>query len=352
MHRIDTPTAQKDKFGQGKNGFTRGNPQTGTPATQLDYFYCDSIQEEIANAIESAGFVLDKTKHDQLATAIKEFVSKGSVKLNSSTNSESETEAATPLAVKKANDNAAKANTNANNAHNRIGDISDKFELCSNESRVHSHDKRFFLFVRDDGVIAMYNRVTNRAAWGFNSDGSLCEGYVPVERITNLDWFVRNRSIPVGVPMPWPQATPPAGWFECNGSPFNTSDYPRLAAAYPNGRLPDLRGEFIRGWDAGRGVDPGRGIFSWQVDAIRNIRAEFWPLASPGVLSQPASTSGAFGMRPIVGTTNTIYSSNGSGIYQKQINVPAAFFDASRVTPVSHDNHPRNIAFMYIVRAE
>lgn len=30
MHRIDTPTAQKDKFGAGKNGFTAGNPQTGT----------------------------------------------------------------------------------------------------------------------------------------------------------------------------------------------------------------------------------------------------------------------------------------------------------------------------------
>ena len=44
MHRIDTPTAQRDKFGQGKNGFTRGNPQTGTPATQLDYLYCDAIQ--------------------------------------------------------------------------------------------------------------------------------------------------------------------------------------------------------------------------------------------------------------------------------------------------------------------
>lgn len=106
MHRIDTSTAQRDKFGQGKNGFTRGNPQTGTPATQLDYLYCDAIQEEIANAIESAGIKLDKSKHDQLATAIKEFVKKGSVKLNSSTNSTSETEAATPLAIKNVNDNA------------------------------------------------------------------------------------------------------------------------------------------------------------------------------------------------------------------------------------------------------
>ncbi|RCA95978.1 hypothetical protein C6A83_19150, partial [Escherichia coli] len=42
MHRIDTKTAQKDKFGAGKNGFTRGNPQTGTPATDLDDDYFDS----------------------------------------------------------------------------------------------------------------------------------------------------------------------------------------------------------------------------------------------------------------------------------------------------------------------
>lgn len=109
MHRIDTSTAQRDKFGQGKNGFTRGNPQTGTPATQLDYLYCDAIQEEIANAIELAGIKLDKLKHDQLATAIKEFVKKGSVKLNSSTNSTSETEAATPKAVKAAYDLASNA---------------------------------------------------------------------------------------------------------------------------------------------------------------------------------------------------------------------------------------------------
>ncbi|TEA26950.1 phage tail protein [Candidatus Schmidhempelia bombi] len=104
MHRIDTPTAQKDKFGEGKNGFTKGNPQTGTPATQLDYLYCDAIQEEIANAIESAGIKLNKSKHNQLASAIKELITKGKVTLSSATNSTSETEAATPKAIKAAYD--------------------------------------------------------------------------------------------------------------------------------------------------------------------------------------------------------------------------------------------------------
>jgi len=71
MHRIDTPTAQKDKFGAGKNGFTRGNPQTGTPATDLDDDYFDMLQEELAGVIEATGINLDKSKHDQLLTAMK-----------------------------------------------------------------------------------------------------------------------------------------------------------------------------------------------------------------------------------------------------------------------------------------
>ena len=71
MHRVDTPTAQKDKFGAGKNGFTRGNPQTGTPATDLDDDYCDSIQEELAGIVEASGAALDKSKRNQVLTAIK-----------------------------------------------------------------------------------------------------------------------------------------------------------------------------------------------------------------------------------------------------------------------------------------
>ncbi|HDS8579969.1 TPA: carbohydrate kinase [Klebsiella variicola] len=71
MHRIDTPTAQKDKFGAGKNGFTRGNPQTGTPATDLDNDYFDMLQEELAGVVEASGVNLEKSKHNQLLTALK-----------------------------------------------------------------------------------------------------------------------------------------------------------------------------------------------------------------------------------------------------------------------------------------
>ncbi|NUU68852.1 tail fiber protein [Enterobacteriaceae bacterium BIT-l23] len=71
-------------------------------------------------------------------------------------------------------------------------------------------------------------------------------------------------ALPVGVPVPWPGETAPEGWLKCNGAAFDTTKYPKLALAYPSGKLPDLRGEFIRGWDDGRGVDSGRKILSKQ----------------------------------------------------------------------------------------
>ncbi|NVG37004.1 phage tail protein [Escherichia coli] len=92
-------------------------------------------------------------------------------------------------------------------------------------------------------------------------------------------------ALPVGVPVPWPSATPPTGWIKCNGAPFSAQEYPELAKAYPTNKLPDLRGEFIRGWDDGRGVDTGRGILSAQGDAIRNITG--WFGAHATVVAKP-----------------------------------------------------------------
>lgn len=75
MHRIDTSTAQKDKFGAGKNGFTGGNPQTGELPTALDAPFFDSLQEELSGVIEAAGIVLKKDDNAQLLQAIRKMLS-------------------------------------------------------------------------------------------------------------------------------------------------------------------------------------------------------------------------------------------------------------------------------------
>lgn len=149
-------------------------------------------------------------------------------------------------------------------------------------------------------------------------------------------------ALPVGVPVPWPSATPPTGWLKCNGAPFSAAQYPKLALAYPSLALPDLRGEFIRGWDDGRGVDAGRALLSAQGDAIRNITGS---INDTGAASAQAagSATGVFKYRS--GNYDTLQS----GAY----NLPIRSFDMdiSSQVPTASENRPRSIAFNFIVRA-
>jgi hypothetical protein len=68
----------------------------------------------------------------------------------------------------------------------------------------------------------------------------------------------------VGAVVMWGGSTIPAGWLEMNGQAAPVS----LQSIYGS-TLPDLRGEFIRGWDNGRGVDPGRGLRTTQTQDIQ-----------------------------------------------------------------------------------
>ncbi|MCZ5494273.1 phage tail protein [Escherichia coli] len=148
-------------------------------------------------------------------------------------------------------------------------------------------------------------------------------------------------ALPVGVPVPWPSATPPTGWLKCNGAAFSAEEYPELAKAYPTNKLPDLRGEFIRGWDDGRGVDAGRQLLSSQGDAIRNIEG----FADGGIGMSFDAIRGAF---YDAGTRSATMANNTTAIGKTD----DLGFDASRVVPTANENRPRNIAFNYIVRAK
>ncbi|WP_337083221.1 phage tail protein [Escherichia coli] len=147
-------------------------------------------------------------------------------------------------------------------------------------------------------------------------------------------------ALPVGVPVPWPSATPPTGWLKCNGAAFSAEEYPELAKVYPTNKLPDLRGEFIRGWDDGRGVDAGRQLLSSQGDAIRNIEG----FADGGIGMSFDAIRGAF----YDAGTRTARMPNNTTTIDKTDDLG---FDASRVVPTANENRPRNIAFNYIVRA-
>ena len=137
--------------------------------------------------------------------------------------------------------------------------------------------------------------------------------------------------IPIGVPLPYPLATPPAGFLKCNGSSFSTAEYPKLALAYPSGVLPDLRGEFIRGWDDRRGIDNGRALLSTQAALAGTITGY-----SKSVIVTE-SVSGTPIMDFLV--LNDVPFNDDPYTVVKTI----------IVTP--GDTRPRNIAFNFIVRA-
>lgn len=157
-------------------------------------------------------------------------------------------------------------------------------------------------------------------------------------------------ALPVGVPVPWPSVTPPTGWLKCNGAAFSAEEYPELAKAYPTNKLPDLRGEFIRGWDDERGVDSGRTLLSSQGDAIRNITGGFGQLrvnSEINAIVDVQSVSGAF-----YGGTSVRNNINVSMTYANDRKIRQdVHFSAANVVPTANENRPRNIAFNYIVRA-
>jgi hypothetical protein len=75
--------------------------------------------------------------------------------------------------------------------------------------------------------------------------------------------------LPVGAMLPFPRGVVPPGFLEVNGSAFNPAVYPDLAAFLGGSTLPESRGEFLRGWDHGRGVDIGREIGTLQSDLTK-----------------------------------------------------------------------------------
>ncbi|EEY1538400.1 tail fiber protein [Escherichia coli] len=70
---------------------------------------------------------------------------------------------------------------------------------------------------------------------------------------------------PVGAPIPWPSDTVPSGYALMQGQTFDKSAYPKLAAAYPSGVIPDMRGWTIKGKPA-----IGRAVLSQEQDGIKS----------------------------------------------------------------------------------
>ncbi|ENC8524417.1 prophage tail fiber N-terminal domain-containing protein [Escherichia coli] len=96
---------------------------------------------------------------------------------------------------------------------------------------------------------------SSRDGYGFEED------WAEVYTSKNLP----PESYPVGAPIPWPSDTVPSGYALMQGQAFDKSAYPKLAAAYPSGVIPDMRGWTIKGKPAS-----GRAVLSQEQDSIKS----------------------------------------------------------------------------------
>ncbi|CAD6009692.1 phage tail protein [Escherichia coli] len=300
------------------------------------------------------------------------LTAKGTVQLSSATDSQSETEAATPKAVKAAYDLAAgkapvshthpwsqitgvpAASLTAKGTVQLSSDINSTSEILAATPKAvkAAYDLANGKQPADATLTALAGLATaaDRLPYFTGADraalttltaiGRAIIAMGSIKEVLNYLGLGEGSALPVGVPVPWPSPTPPTGWLKCNGAAFSAEEYPELAKAYPTNKLPDLRGEFIRGWDDGRGVDAGRQLLSSQGDAIRNIEG----FADGGIGMSFDAIRGAF---YDAGTRSATMANNTTAIGKTD----DLGFDASRVVPTANENRPRNIAFNYIVRA-
>lgn len=129
-------------------------------------------------------------------------------------------------------------------------------------------------------------------------------------------------------------STAPTGWLICDGSAVSRTTYAALFAAcgtfYGAGNgsttfnIPDLRGEFVRGWDGTRGIDPDRVFGSSQADALKAHVHSVTPPASDGTGGSGLTATGTGGTETI-----TPYNTASTG---------------------DTETRPRNVAMLYIIR--
>lgn len=168
----------------------------------------------------------------------------------------------------------------------------------------------------------------------------------------NNAWILINVPVPIYTPVGsvinFAASTPPVGFLECDGATLLRATYPDLFAVIgttfgttdsTNFLLPDLRGEFVRGFDNGRGIDTGRVFGSAQLDAFQNITGQ---VGNGRGFSGPSS--GPF--------SSSTGSGSPAGTGSAASGVRRIDFDLSNApgARTAAETRPRNIALIYCIR--
>ncbi|ENY7313744.1 tail fiber protein [Escherichia coli] len=212
---------------------------------------------------------------------------KGIVQLTSATNSTSETLAATPKAVKAANDNANGRVPSGRKVNGKplTNDVNVTSQDIFNDQSIEIGANQNLDNYKTPGLYHQPANANTSAALKYpeNLAGTLVvlksAGITQIYYVYNTsrsytrsqystgDWtaWTPQDSFPVGAAIPWPSDSVPTGYAVMQGQTFDKTTYPLLAAAYPSGVLPDMRGWTIKGKPAS-----GRAVLSQEQDGIKS----------------------------------------------------------------------------------
>jgi phage-related tail fiber protein len=161
--------------------------------------------------------------------------------------------------------------------------------------------------------------------------------------------------VPAGAVLWFAADAPPVGWLECDGSALSRSTYSDLfgvlGTVFGGGdgsttfALPDLRGEFIRGWDHGLGVDAGRVFGTAQGFAMQNIEGAVQTRKVSNDAGMFFGASGPFTVS-FDGTTSASDVSLGSSNRDRVV----LNFDASRVVNTDVETRSRNVSLLPCIK--
>ncbi|ULT69594.1 phage tail protein [Pseudomonas sp. BC42] len=210
---------------------------------------------------------------------------------------------------------------------------------------------------------AMYVRPRNLAVmWCIKAwNAPINQGNIDVAALVK-ELAALKSAHPVGAIIPFPKGEVPPGYLELNGSVQSIAAYPDLAAylgttfnkgdeGAGNFRLPESRGEFLRGWDHGRGVDAGRALGTWQADEFKSHThpignqntygsgGSSGPLhngAKVGELTQPTSPTGGAETRPRNLSVMWCIKAWNAPVNQGTIDIAALAPLAAQATEIKH----------------
>ncbi|MDL5599348.1 phage tail protein [Bacillus subtilis] len=222
-------------------------------------------------------------------------------------------------------------------------------------------DDKFTGLLPADKVAGTYTKVTvnDRGVFVSGSNPTTLAGFGIKDTYTKTEiesMIAQASALPVGVMAPLPVDKIPPGFLELDGSVKSVSVYPDLAAflgtvfnkgdeGAGNFRLPESRGEFLRCWDHGRGIDPGRALGSWQ----KGSGHSFDQGVSAGVVGDRTPSTDA-----VVGRADLGYDPAALSDYPVAQNMSASGVGAS-ITGAGEisfgSTRPRNLAVMWCIKA-